>query len=104
MLRTRTTAVGFPAVRVYPNPFEPLKGGILSIDRLPGNVSGIEVFTIEGNRVASIGSGVEYRADIGIATWNGKVDGKIVATGAYIVRLSAPKVTAKTVTVLVVKR
>ena len=104
MIRERTIESGFPNVRVYPNPFEPMKGGIISIDRLPGDASKIEFFTMEGDRVAAIGNGVEYRSDIGVATWDGKVAGKYAASGAYLIRLSAPKVTTKTIVFLLVKR
>ena len=104
MLRSRTTAEGFPGARIYPNPFEPMKGGFLTIDRLPANVSKIEIFTVAGDRVAAIGSGVEFRADVGIATWNGKVGGKTAASGAYLAQLSAPKVKTRTVVFLLVKR
>jgi len=104
MLRERTTATGFPGTRIYPNPFEPMKGGILTLDRLPGNASKIDIFTMEGDKVAAIGNGVEYRADIGVATWNGKVGGKAAASGAYLVQLSAPGVKGKTLVFILVKR
>jgi hypothetical protein len=103
-LRTRTTQEGFANARVFPSPFEPVKGGKLSIDRLPGNVSSIEIFSMEGDKVASIGKGIEYRAETGWAKWDGRIGGKLAASGAYMARLSAPGVKSRMMTFLLVKR
>jgi len=104
LLRVRTTAAAFSGMRVFPNPFEPVKGGYLTIDRLPGNVSSIEIFTVEGDKIASIGKGIDYRPDFGVATWNGKIGGNLAASGAYVARISAPGLKTKTAAFLVVKR
>lgn len=104
MVRSETTALDLAQVRVYPNPFNPLKGGALTMDLLPAATSRIEIATLRGEVVAEIGEGVEFDPTTGVATWRGVTRaGKSVAMGPYLFRVSAPGVPDRRGRILVVK-
>ena len=103
-MHVRTTANSFIDMRAFPNPFEPKKGGSITFDHLPGNVTAIEIFTIEGDKVADLKSGISYRGEVGVAGWDGRINGRVAASGAYMARFSAPGTKPRMVTFLLVKR
>jgi hypothetical protein len=82
--RGRTTAADLSHVRVFPNPFDPGMVARLTFDHLPGDVDRIDIYTVRGELIGSLGGGVGYDPVTGIATWEGKVrGGKPAATGSY---------------------
>ena len=104
MFRAYTDAADLSGVRVYPNPYDPGSGRPFSFDRLPANVSGISIYTIEGDIIADLGSGIAYRYKIGTAVWTGLTRlGRKPATGTYVFRITAPGKT-RTGLILVVRK
>jgi sugar lactone lactonase YvrE len=86
--RAVTAEADLNRVRMFPNPFDPGKSGRMTFDRLPGDVDTLEIYTLLGERVASLTDGVGYDPVTGIATWNGAGAGnRAVATGTYYYRL-----------------
>lgn len=105
MVRAKTTEKDLFQVRVFPNPYDPGEGGVLTFDRLPANVKSIEIITLRGEEVGSLGHGIEYDSATGMAFWRGaNRRGKTVAAGPYLFRVSAPGVKDRKGTILVVKR
>jgi len=75
-------------VRVFPNPFDPNGGESFKLDRLPADVTRIELYTVRGERIASLGDGIGYNPVTGQAEWTGRVRGaKPAATGSYVYRI-----------------
>ncbi len=101
---------GLSNVRVFPNPFRPSKpdGGYdecgIVLDRLPENISNIEIYNIAGDLIAALGNSIEL-FDPGVpstcygnidstnyyAIWNIKSDRGInVTSGIYIYIIKTP--------------
>jgi len=73
----------------YPNPFNPHT--VLRFDlRIPGQVD-LAIYDLRGRRVKTLIAGVEMESGRYQRNWNGRDDrGRAVASGIYLVRLSAP--------------
>jgi hypothetical protein len=86
--RTVTTETGLTQFRLYPNPLDPGKGETLKIDKLPADVDALDIYTVRGEPVASLGHGITYDAPTGVAVWTGRIRGnKPAATGGYLLRM-----------------
>lgn len=69
---------------VYPNPFIPGEGRVLGVAGLPAGIFDIQVFDLTGGLVYESRS--QYRDDF---AWDGTdIDGRSVASGTYIVRIT----------------
>lgn len=87
-LRLNTAETDLAHVRVFPNPFDPNRRETFKLDRLPADVSKLEIFTVRGERIAELGDGVLYNPVTGQAEWTGRIrGGKPAATGAYVWRV-----------------
>ena len=104
-LRARTAEGNLDKVRVFPNPFDPLRDNRLTFDRLPADVSSIEIFTLLGDRVCDLSAGIDYEPVTGIAGWTGHApSGKPVVTGSYFFRIRSRSGSEKTGVFVVVKK
>ncbi len=104
-LRLHTTETDLVNARVFPNPFDPNGGETLKLDRLPTDVTQIEIFTLRGERLAALGDGVVYSPVTGQAEWTGRIrGGKPAANGAYVYRIGTAAGKRGKGIVLVVKR
>ncbi len=91
MVRALTDRTDLKGLRAFPNPYDPGTGRPFTLDRLPGDVTGIRITTMLGETVAEIGSGVAYTSAVGVATWPGRLaDGSLAASGVYNYRVTAP--------------
>ncbi len=105
MQRVVTGETTLKQVRVWPNPFDPSSGQRVTLDRLPNDVSRLEVFTLGGERLAALGDGVTYDADTGVARWEGhRRDGRAVASGTYPYRVGTKSGLAARGLILVARR
>jgi len=86
--RAQTAETDLSRVRLFPNPFDPRAGEILTFDRLPADLDRLEIYTVRGERVAWLKSGVEFSKETGVAYWSGRIlTGKPAATGSYPFRM-----------------
>src|SRR6185503_2610401 len=53
-------------MRMFPNPFDPGRGETLTIDKLPGDVTKLEIFTLRGELVDDLTRTVAYEPVTGI--------------------------------------
>jgi len=81
--RAATGETGLKRVRVFPNPYDPGKGGRLTFDRLPGDVANLEIYTLLGESVAQKDHGIQYDSVTGIASWGGTGPGNRTVTYYY---------------------
>ncbi len=104
-LRLVSTEEGLGNVRVFPNPFEPRAGQVLTFDRLPRSVDRIRIVTLLGDVVAELGEGIELNREVGVATWRGTTRaGRRLAAGPYIWSVGAPGVKGRSGVLALVKR
>ena len=88
-LRALTTESTVARMRIFPNPLDPGRGDILTIDRLPDDVTTLEIYTLRGELVDDLAHAVTYQEATGIARWNGHIHGgRPAASGTYLVRLA----------------
>ncbi len=88
MLRRLTEEQALDNIRVYPNPFNPGADLQVSFDKLPADVTLMEISTLIGQVVAKIGEGIQYQPLTGVANWDGRLaSGKLAASGPYILRV-----------------
>ncbi|MEK7474200.1 MAG: hypothetical protein AAB152_01080 [Candidatus Coatesbacteria bacterium] len=103
--RSVTSEVDLQNLRLYPNPVDPGKGETVTFDRLPADVDRLDIYTIRGELVASLGGGIDYSPVTGVATWYGRIrNGKPAATGSYPFRVHAKSGKTAKGLILVVKR
>jgi len=92
-------------LRIYPNPVDPGQNEVLKIDRLPSDVDQLDVYTLRGELVASLGAGVSYDRVTGIAVWPARIrGGRAAATGDYILRIHTLSGKSGRGVILVVKK
>ena len=85
-------AANLDSVKVYPNPFNSkTQSHGMTIANLTASAN-IKIYNVAGELIRTL----NYNTATGSVTWDGKNDyGKIVASGVYIIYLSAPEGTKK---------
>lgn len=86
--RAVTTETTTADMRVFPNPLDPGKGDILTIDKLPSDVTSLAIYTLRGELVDDLAHTITYQPVTGIARWNGQIHGgRPAASGTYLIRV-----------------
>ena len=91
-IRAVTTESTTVNMRMFPNPVDPARGEVLTIDRLPNDVITLAIYTLRGERVDDLDHTVVYEPVTGIARWKGRIhDGRPAASGSYLVRVETKR-------------